>query len=162
MITQQPNVNNENREQYINDHLRATRLDETLQRMLNGKFTLLREKLRQMSFYALFKKNLRVMHLDWSMEMLFSFTLKSFSSLCLWIDFDQIWLRFAASASQRHQKIANKNLLLMRSSLAASASVSFCSSRITDWLRAETSSSCNRGVVSDFHCFSDLRFYKIF
>ena len=84
MITQQPNVNNENREQYINDHLRATRLDETLQRMLNGKFTLLREKLRQMSFYTLLKKNLRVMHLDWSMEMLFSFTLKSFSSRCLW------------------------------------------------------------------------------
>ena len=93
MITQQPNVNNENREQYINDHLRATRLDETLQRMLNGKFTLLREKLRQMSFYTLFKKNLRVMHLDWSMEMLFSFTLKSFSSLCLGTDFDQIDLQ---------------------------------------------------------------------
>ena len=38
-------------------------------------------------------------------------------------------------------------LLLIRSSLAASASVNFCSSRITDWFSADTSSSCQAKEV---------------
>ena len=47
------------------------------------------------------------------------------------------------------------HLLLRRSSLAASASVSLCSSRMTDWLRVATSSSwCRVRVTGAQYCRS--------